>query len=173
MKTVVVRECGPENIQCDFLLDIAKTEVKDCIGCWTCWLKTPGKCIHKDLDEFYRAFLGADRVIIFSKANQSFVSGRLKTLFDRMIPHYLPYINYKQGESMHFPRYERYPDIEVYYEGEFETGEEREIYENYVNRVLYQFLCKNYSVKPIAKYQAEADTQSCGSEREGEAESYE
>ncbi|MDO5575273.1 MAG: NAD(P)H-dependent oxidoreductase [bacterium] len=154
MKTVIVRECGPENPDCDYLLDLTKTEVKDCIGCWTCWLKKPGSCAHKDLDDFYRAFLSADKLIIFSKANQGFVSGNMKSLFDRMIPLYLPYINYKKGESMHFPRYEKYPDIEVYYEGSFDTDEEKDIYEAYLNRLLYQFLCEHYVIKPISEYTA-------------------
>lgn len=161
MKTVIVRECGPENPDCDYLLDLTKTEVKDCIGCWTCWLKKPGSCAHKDLDDFYRAFLSADKLIIFSKANQEFVSGNMKSLFDRMIPFYLPYINYKKGESMHFPRYEKYPDIEVYYEGSFDTDEEKDIYEAYLNRLLYQFLCDHYSIQPISEYTAATKPENC------------
>ncbi len=153
MKTVVIRECGNREIECDFLLDLEQTDIKDCIGCWTCWLRKPGRCAYKDLDEFYPAFLCADKVILFSKVTQGFVSGRLKTLFDRMIPLYLPYITYKSGESMHYPRYERYPEIEVYYEGVFETEEEREIYVAYMHRLFYQFLCKCDVVKPISEYQ--------------------
>lgn len=22
--------------------------IKACLGCWTCWWKTPGRCVHKD-----------------------------------------------------------------------------------------------------------------------------
>ena len=152
MKTVVIRECGEKNIDCDFMLDLTETDVKDCIGCWSCWLKTPGRCAHQDLDDFYRAYLSADKVIIFSKVSQGFVSGKLKTLFDRMIPHYMPYITYTSGESMHTPRYEKYPDMEVYYEGEFDTEEERRIYVDYMERLCYQFLSKCDGVKPIAEY---------------------
>lgn len=153
MKTTVISECGSKDIQCDFLLDLDKADVKDCLGCWTCWLKKPGRCAYSDLDEFYKAFLSADKVILFSKVKQGFVSGKMKTLFDRMIPLYLPYITYKSGESMHYPRYERYPEIEVYYEGEFETEEERKIYIDYMHRLCYQFLCKCDVVKPISEYQ--------------------
>ncbi len=152
MKTVVVRECGDKKIDCDYMLDLAESDVRDCTGCWTCWLKTPGRCAFKDLDEFYRAYLHADKVIIFSKVTQGFVSGKLKTLFDRLIPHYLPYISYKSGESMHCPRYEKYPDIEVYYDGEFDTEDEREIYVDYMRRLCYQFLSKCEVVKPISEY---------------------
>ncbi len=51
MSIVVVRECGPQDIPCDFLLDLTKADIKDCTGCWTCWLRKPGRCAHKDLDE--------------------------------------------------------------------------------------------------------------------------
>lgn len=152
MKRVVIRECGEFEIPCEYLLDLTKTTVKDCIGCWSCWLKTPGRCINKDLDQFYKAYLAADKVIIFSKVSQGFISGNLKTLFDRMIPLFLPYITYKTGESMHILRYEKYPEVEVYYQGDFSSIEDQEIYEDYIHRVFYQFYSKCEIVKPIAEF---------------------
>lgn len=154
MKTVVIREWGEFDIPSQYMLDLEKTSVKDCRGCWSCWLKTPGICIHKDLDEFYRSYLAADRVIIFSKVTQGFVSGNLKTLFDRMIPLFLPYITYKTGESMHLPRYEKYPEIGFYYQGDFASVEDRKIYEDYINRTFYQFY-SNCEIKPIAQLSLE------------------
>lgn len=92
------------------------------------------------------------KVIIFSKLSQGFVSGNLKTLFDRMIPLFLPYISYKTGESMHLPRYEKYPQIEFYYQGDFASIEDKEIYEDYIHRTSYQFYSKCEIVKPIAEF---------------------
>lgn len=89
MKTIVIKECGGFEIPCEYELNLSESTIKNCTGCWSCWLKTPGRCIYKDLDAFYRAYLDADRVIIFSKLSQGFVSGNLKTLFDRMIPLFL------------------------------------------------------------------------------------
>ena len=143
MKTVIVRENGDAAPEGAFVLDLNDTPVRDCTGCWSCWQKTPGRCAHHDLDEFYRAFLAADKVIFYTKASNGFVSGRLKTLFDRMIPHYLPYTSYKTGESMHVPRYAHYPDVEVYYEGDFISAEEQALYEEYIERVFYQFHIKS------------------------------
>ncbi|WP_312653321.1 flavodoxin family protein [Proteiniclasticum sp.] len=114
MKIVIISETGEFGLSSDFQLDLSQTTVKDCLGCWSCWVKTPGRCVHKDLDAFYKAYLRADKVIFFLKLSKGFVSGNLKSLFDRMIPLYLPFISYETGESMHLPRYEKYPDIEVY-----------------------------------------------------------
>lgn len=79
----------------------------------------------------------------------------MKTLFDRLIPLALPYIKYDTGESMHLPRYEKYPEVEVYYEGEFLSGEEEELYRDYLNRVFYQFHTKLLSVKSVSEYREE------------------
>jgi hypothetical protein len=81
-----------------------------------------------------------------------FVSGNLKTLFDRMIPLYLPYTTHETGESMHVPRYDKYPDIEFYYDGEFDNDTSRQIFVDYINRVFYQFYSKNITVKPIEEF---------------------
>lgn len=155
MKTVMIKEFGELNIPCEYILDLVETNVKNCTGCWSCWLKTPGRCMHKDLDAFYKEYLDADKVIIFSKVSHGFVSGNLKTLFDRMIPLFLPYITYKTGESMHKPRYEKYPEIEVYYQGDFKSIEDRKIYESYIHRTFYQFYSKCEIVKPISKFSFE------------------
>lgn len=152
MRTVVISECEGITVPNDFTFDLNKTYVKDCTGCWTCWWKTPGCCVFKDLDEFYHMYITADKAIYFSKVSKGFVSGNMKTLFDRMIPLYLPYMSYKTGESMHVPRYEKYPDIEFYYEGRFESDERRQIFVDYVNRVFYQFYNKNVTVKPIEEF---------------------
>ena len=155
MKRVMIRECGEFEIPCQYILDLRSTAVKDCTGCWSCWIKTPGRCVHKDLDEFYTAYLDADKVIIFSKVSHGFVSGDLKTLFDRMLPLFLPFITYKTGESMHVPRYEKYPEIEVYYQGDFPSIEVKKIYEDYINRTFYQFYSKCEIVKPISQFSLE------------------
>ncbi len=153
MKTVVIYEAGGVHIpDSTFVLDLNAREIRDCTGCWSCWKKTPGRCAFHDLDDFYAAFLQADRVVLFAGVSCDFVSGRMKTLFDRMIPHYLPYTSYKTGESMHVPRYDRYPDIEVYYQDTFSSHEARQLYEEYLARVFYQFHVKRTLIKPADAY---------------------
>lgn len=152
MKIVIISETGEFGLSSDFQLDLSQTTVKDCLGCWSCWVKTPGRCVHKDLDAFYKAYLRADKVIFFLKLSKGFVSGNLKSLFDRMIPLYLPFISYETGESMHLPRYEKYPDIEVYYEGTFPDAEEQAVFEDYMRRTFYQFRCELKILKPADKF---------------------
>ena len=91
----------------------------------------------------------ADKVIIFSKVTKRFVSGDLKSLFDRMIPLFMPDITHKHGESMHLARYIKYPEVEVYYQGAFDNLDDRKIYEDYIHRTFSQFYSKCDVVKPL------------------------
>lgn len=153
MKTIVICEVDGIHVpDSAFVLDLNVREIKDCAGCWSCWQKTPGRCAFKDLDDFYTAFLQADKAVFFINVSCDFVSGRLKTLFDRMIPHYLPYTAYKTGESMHLPRYDRYPNVEVYYKGAFSSDKARQLYEEYLARVFYQFHITNTRIRPANEY---------------------
>jgi len=153
MKTVVIREVDGIDIpDAAFVLDLNRREIRDCAGCWSCWQKTPGRCAFKDLDDFYTAFIQADKVVLLIGVSCDFVSGRLKTLFDRLIPHFLPYTTYKTGESMHVPRYDHYPDIEVFYQGTFSSEEARRLYEEYLDRVFYQFHIQKTIIKPVEEY---------------------
>lgn len=152
MKTALITEIGGISIPNSYTLDLTKKNVKDCIGCWSCWWKTPGSCAFSDLDEFYHQYVTADKAVYVSKVTCGFVSGRLKTLFDRMIPLYLPYTTYTTGESMHVPRYDAYPDIEFYYDGEFHSEGSRKIYTDYIRRVFYQFYSRVIEIKPFEEF---------------------
>lgn len=152
MKTMIIREFGNYESPGSYILDLEEVKVKDCTGCWSCWLRTPGRCIHKDLDECYKEFLKADKVIIFSKVLRGFISSNLKTLLDRFIIMLLPYVGYDTGESIHPARYDKYPEIEVYYDGDFISTEEKELYNDYLARTFYQFHIKLSTVKPIHQY---------------------
>lgn len=158
MKTVVIKEYSGYVIPCDYELNLSKETIKDCVGCWSCWWKTPGRCAFHDIDAFYKEYLSADKVIIFSKVTKNFVSGNLKTLFDRMIPHFLPYTKMSTGESRHIPRYDKYPDIELYYQGKFSTIDDKKIYEDYIRRTFDMFESNQVVVKPVEEFQEKEHT---------------
>ena len=124
MKTFIITEYDTPVPEGTEMFDLSRIELKHCRGCFSCWWATPGRCVYKDMDAFYRAFLAAEKVTIHCKASQGFVSSNLKALIDRMIPLIHPYISWPQDESLHDPRYDRYPAVEIIYRGEFLPGEE-------------------------------------------------
>lgn len=147
MKTLIVKEFDVAIPGEAAVLDLSQTELKQCLGCWSCWWTTPGRCVHKDLDEFYRNFLAADRVYIYCNAPQGFVSANVKAMIDRMIVFVLPYISWDKGESSHVARYETYPAVTVVYRGEFLPGEE-EAFVAYWQRTLDMLFVKDIVIRP-------------------------
>ena len=114
MNTLMIREFGDFRIPDSNCFDLTKINIADCIGCWTCWWKTPGICIHEDLADFYRSYINADKVIIFAKLENGFVSSKLKTLLDLSLIHIF------LGAWIHFHRsrvlcihYLHEPDVQL------------------------------------------------------------
>lgn len=66
--------------------DITSYKLEDmtiayCTGCWSCWMRTPGLCIHKD-DTYLmlKSVINADLVIHFSENTLGFVTSLSKRL---------------------------------------------------------------------------------------------
>lgn len=114
-----------------------------CIGCWNCWVKTPGRCVMKDqMAEFYPDYVNSDTVILLMDTAQGFISHQAKAFLDRTIPHYHPYIEIVDGECHHVRRYEGYPDMVFYYDTEGLTNQEEQVIEDYLYRTAYHFQSK-------------------------------
>lgn len=111
-----------------------------CIGCWNCWLKTPGRCVMKDqMAEHYHDYVNSDTVILLMSTAQGFIDHQAKAFFDRTIPHYHPYIEIIGGECHHVARYASYPDMVFFFDREGLTSREEQVIENYLARCAYQF----------------------------------
>jgi multimeric flavodoxin WrbA len=81
-----------------------------CIGCWDCWVKTPGQCVFDDASrEINREIINADFLLFASPLVMGFVTHELKRKMDRIIPLIHPYITMVENESHHRSRYDKYP----------------------------------------------------------------
>jgi multimeric flavodoxin WrbA len=122
-------------------------EIGACTGCWSCWVKTPGKCVRKDrMAEIYPDYVGSDTVILLMDTAQGFISEQAKAFIDRTIPHFHPYIVIEDGECHHMARYKRYPDMTFYYDKDGLTSQEDQVIEDYLYRTAYQFKSHGYRV---------------------------
>lgn len=121
--------------------------IKACIGCWSCWLKTPGVCICKDaMAKIYPDYVNSDKVILLMDTAQGFLNHGAKAFIDRTIPHYHPYIEIVDGECHHKARYDRYPEMHFYYDDQNLTLEEAQVIEDYLYRTAYHFRSKAYRI---------------------------
>jgi multimeric flavodoxin WrbA len=92
-----------------------KKKIKQCLGCFDCWLKTPGKCALKDdMEQLLKLFIHADLVVFATPLYVDNVTGIMKTFMDRLIPLVEPYFEKdRNGEYKHRKRYEKYPRMAV------------------------------------------------------------
>ncbi len=82
--------------------------IEHCLGCFSCWIKTPGVCVHKDdMPELIQKVRGAD-VLVFATPLYVFtVSGLMKDFMDRMaMPLLQPFIIQRGDQYLHPRRYE-------------------------------------------------------------------
>lgn len=120
-----------------------------CMGCWSCWWKTPGKCaIKDDGEEIFKTVIHSDFVIFASPVIAGFTSSLLKKITDRLIVLLHPYIKLKNGECHHQKRYDSYPDIGLILKKEVDTDDEdlsiiRDIYD----RFAINFHCRKKYLK--------------------------
>ena len=88
-------------------LHVAKLDIKPCLGCFSCWSKTPGTCcLHDDMQAIIEKILWAD-VIIWSFPLYYFgLPGPLKNLIDRQLPMSLPFMSVEAQNGGHPSRHD-------------------------------------------------------------------
>jgi hypothetical protein len=93
-------------------LRLRDLDLHHCVGCFGCWMRTPGECAFDDdgpaLD---RAMVGADLCLYASPLLMGHVSALLRRANERCLPLILPYIRLVDGECRHVPRYPRRPRL--------------------------------------------------------------
>ena len=97
-----------------------------CIGCFGCWLKTPGKCIIKDGFEDMGQWLSqVNEFILISKATFGSYSSAVKNVLDRSISYVLPFFEIRNGEMHHGERYHNHLTISALFYGPMTENEKR------------------------------------------------
>lgn len=91
-------------------LQVNRLDIRPCLGCFSCWNKTPGSCcIQDDMQEVIRKLLWADITIWSFPLYYYTVPGGLKNLIDRQLPMVLPFMTENEaqtGNGSHPSRYD-------------------------------------------------------------------
>ena len=83
-----------------------------CLGCFECWIKTPGQCkIDDEGRAVTAAMLTSDLVIYLTPLTFGGYSSELKKALDRSICLVSPFFTRIDGEVHHQPRYLHYPAL--------------------------------------------------------------
>ncbi len=69
------------------LVELARYKINHCLGCFICWIKTPGKCVHKDdMGPFLEKYAAADILVFGTPLYHFNMTGLLKDFIDRTLP---------------------------------------------------------------------------------------
>ncbi len=94
------------------LIDLRHLSLRYCIGCWGCWVKTPGQCTAQDASiEIDQAVINSDFTLWAAPLKMGFPSALLKMALDKHIPLIHPYMEVVHNEAHHLKRYHRYPRV--------------------------------------------------------------
>ncbi len=127
--------------------------VKDCVGCFGCWVRSPGECVIKDRCSVIPGLISkSDELIIISPIVYGGYSVKIKAVLDRSIGYVLPYFRMIDGEMHHQLRYDNHQfKLTVYFYGECDE-EEKEIASNLVKANAVNLGAANYEILFFDRY---------------------
>lgn len=106
------------------ILFSASPLVKHCVGCFGCWIRTPGRCVIKDRCRVLPSYISKSKeVVIISPIVYGGYSQKVKAVIDRSIGYVMPYFRIVDGEMHHKMRYNNPFNLKVYFYGECDNDE--------------------------------------------------
>lgn len=136
MKRLIIYDVPTEHIETftnagDILVNAGEIS-RYCIGCFGCWLKTPGTCVIRDgFENMGQRLSQVGELILISKSTFGSYSSAVKNVLDRSISYVLPFFEIRNGEMHHGERYHNDLTISALFYGDI-TKEEKRTAENLV-----------------------------------------
>ena len=123
---------------------LANYNIKPCLGCFSCWFKTPGKCVlNDDAEMILNRMSDAELLICATPLYADNVSGIMKLLMDRMIIKSSPLIEIdKNGESRHVVKNSKLTKIGVISNCGFPEQDQFQVLQ-----LLFQRLARNMNAE--------------------------
>lgn len=84
-------------------IHLRQKKVKNCIGCFTCWTKTPGVCVQKDdmTNELFPKWLEADLAVYATPLYHYTVNATMKAFIERTLPVVEPFLKRLDDSTSH------------------------------------------------------------------------
>jgi len=90
----------------DYNVIDANVTCAPCVGCYNCWLKTPGTCKINDYLKNSGSLLGnSEETVLISQNCYGGYSRQVKNVLDRGISSSLPFFTYRSWKVRHTKRY--------------------------------------------------------------------
>ncbi len=149
IEKIVSEELRKRNINGETII-LYEHEIKPCLGCFKCWIQTPGVCIIDDYArEVAKKNIQSDNVVYITPITYGGYSAELKKALDRGICLISPFFRIHHEEIHHETRYDKYPNLFVVGILEKPDSEQEEIFTTLVERNVLNNLAPKYNTQII------------------------
>lgn len=115
--------------------DLSSMKIANCVGCFGCWTRTPGRCvIRDDATKVYPAIAQSDEVIYVSRIRYGGYDTVMKKMLERAIPVQQAFIRIHNGETHHVQRAVTPKKATIIAYGDGISDEEKDIFRELVSR---------------------------------------
>lgn len=92
------------------VVNLHKKKINYCVGCFTCWTKTPGKCVLKDdmALELLPKYLECDLCVLATPVYHYTLNAQMKAFLERTLPIIEPFFVFENGVTTH-PKRQQLP----------------------------------------------------------------
>ena len=137
-------------------VDLSKKKISHCIGCFGCWVKTPGRCVIRDnATDVYPLIAKSEKILYVSRICYGSYDTVMKTMLERAIPIQQAFIRLHNGETHHVQRRVVPKDAVILAYGS-RSQEERELFERLVARNANNMLFQRWRIEFLPQSQVEA-----------------
>ena len=92
------------------LVYVHDLKIKPCLGCFACWVKTPGVCVQQDdMKNLLVKRRNADALVLATPVYVDGMTSTLKAVLDRSIPLVQPFFEIRDDHCRHPPLHKRDP----------------------------------------------------------------
>jgi len=129
---------------------LREMKLAHCLGCFNCWVKTPGMCVEADAGrDVARAIVRSDVTVLFTPVTFGGYSPELKKMVDRFVQIASPFFAMDHGEVHHPPRYARLPRLIMVGVQRQPSAIEAHIFETLAGRNAINFHPPSYAAEVV------------------------
>ena len=127
-------------------IDLSALNIANCVGCFGCWTKTPGKCvIRDDAVKVYPAIAKSDTLLYISRIKYGGYDTVMKKMLERAIPVQQAFIRLVDGETHHVQRDVKPKNATIIAYGDI-SDEEKGLFEKLVARNALNMNFEKYNI---------------------------
>ena len=122
---------------------------KNCIGCFSCWIKHPKICVLKDgYSDIVEYLKKSDELILISNCRYGCYSNQVKRVLERCIGYVLPHFTIRNNEIHHQSRYQKKIKLSTYFYGDITEDDKKCVY-NLVKANSINLNSSEYSINYV------------------------